>query len=88
MRKLRDLIPRSAPVTILADRGFGRAEWAAVCQELGSRYLVRIEPDVTISCTRNRGVLRRYPTRRGMDHPLKGVAYRRVRRVEYNVVVR
>ena len=34
---------------ILADRGFGRAEWAAVCQELEFGYVVRIKPDVTVS---------------------------------------
>jgi hypothetical protein len=45
LRKLRDLIPRSVPVTILADRGFGRAEWAAACQELGFHYVVRIRPE-------------------------------------------
>ena len=28
---------------ILADRGFGRAEWAAICQDLFD-YLVRIKP--------------------------------------------
>ena len=88
LRKLRDLIPKSAPVTILADRGFGRAEWAAVCQELGFRYVVRIKPDVTISCSRYHGVLRRYPTKKGMAHLLKGVAYRKDRRVEHNVVIR
>jgi hypothetical protein len=61
LRKLRALIPGSVPVIILADRGFGRAEWAAVCQELGFRYVVRIKPDVTVSCPRYRGVLREYP---------------------------
>jgi hypothetical protein len=36
LRLLRTLVPESVDVVILADRGFGRAEWAAVCQELGS----------------------------------------------------
>jgi hypothetical protein len=36
LRSLRTLVPESVDVVILADRGFGRAEWAAVCQELGS----------------------------------------------------
>jgi hypothetical protein len=73
MRELRGLIPESVPVTILADRGLGRAEWAAVCHERKFREVVRIEPDVTISCSRSRGVLWRYPTKKGMAHLLKAV---------------
>ena len=39
-------------MTILSDRGFGRAEWAVIYQELKFRYLVQIKPDVTVSCSR------------------------------------
>lgn len=88
LRKLKALLPASTPVTILADRGFGRAEWAAVCQELNFRYLVRIKPDVTIRCSRYRGVLRKYPVTRGMAHLLREVDYREDRRVRHNIVVR
>lgn len=88
LRRLKALLPESTRVIILADRGFGRAEWAAVCQELGFGYVVRIKPDVTISCSRYRGVLRRYPVWRGMAHVLRGVDYRKDRRVRHNVVVR
>ena len=88
LRKLKALLPGSAEVIILADRGFGRAEWAAVCQELGFRYVVRIKPDVTVSCSRYRGVLRKYPTWKGMAHVLRGVDYRKDRRVRHNLVVR
>ncbi|MCA1684584.1 MAG: IS4 family transposase [Planctomycetia bacterium] len=88
LRKLRGLIPGSVPVIVLADRGFGRAEWAAVCQELNFRYVVAIKPDVTVSCPRYRGVLRKYPARKGMAHVPRGVDYRKDRRVKHNVVVR
>jgi hypothetical protein len=88
LRLLRTLIPRSVAVVILADRGFGRAEWAAVCQELGFGYLVRIKPAVTVSCARYQGVLSRYPVRKGMAHLLRGVDYRKDRRVKHNIVVR
>jgi hypothetical protein len=88
LRKLKGLLSGSAEVIILADRGFGRAEWAAVCQELGFRYVVRIKPDVTIACSRYRGVLRKYPTWKGMAHVLRGVDYRKDRRVRHNIVVR
>ncbi len=88
LRKLKELIPGSFRVIILADRGFGRAEWAATCRELGFHYVVRIKPDVTISCPRYRGVLRRYPTKKGMAHVLRAVDYREDRRVKHNVVIR
>jgi hypothetical protein len=88
LRTPRALIPESVPTVILADRGFGRAEWAAVCQELGFRYVVRIKPAVTASCPRYRGVLSRYPTRKGMAHVLRDVAYREDARVTHNLVVR
>jgi hypothetical protein len=88
LRKLKGLIPGPFRVIILADRGFGRAEWAAVCQELGFHYVVRIKPDVTISCPRYRGVLRKYPTKKGMAHVLRAVDYRKDRRVKHNVVIR
>jgi hypothetical protein len=88
LRKLKELVPGSFRVIILADRGFGRAEWAAACQELGFHYVVRIKPDVTISCPRYRGVLRKYPTRKGMAHLLRAVDYRKDRRVKHNVVIR
>jgi Transposase DDE domain len=88
LRKLAELVPGPFRVVILADRGFGRAEWAAVCRELRFHYVVRIKPDVAVSCPRYRGVLRKYPTRKGMAHVLRGVDYRQDRRVRHNVVVR
>ncbi len=54
----------------------------------GLPLVVRIRPDVTISCPRYRGVLRKYPTRRGMAHVLRGVDYREDRRVKHNIIVR
>jgi hypothetical protein len=88
LRELAGLVPGPYRVVILADRGFGRAEWAAVCRELKFHYVVRIKPDVTVACSRHRGVLRKYPTRRGMAHVLRGVDYRKDRRVRHNIVVR
>jgi hypothetical protein len=88
LRLLRSLIPESVEVVILADRGFGRAEWAAVCQELNFRYLVRIKPAVTVACTRYRGVLSKYPVHKGMAHVLRDVRDRKDARVRHHVVVR
>jgi hypothetical protein len=66
LRLLRTVIPETIRVVILADRGFGRAEWAAVCQELKFDYLVRIKPAVTVACKRYRGVLKNYPVTKGL----------------------
>lgn len=88
LRLLRALIPASVEVVILADRGFGRAEWAAVCQELKFRYLVRIKPQVTVAGARYRGVLSKYPVKKGMAHVLRDVQYRKDARVTHHVVIR
>ena len=88
LRLLRTLIPGSVKVVILADRGFGRAEWAAVCQELKFRYLVRIKPQVAVAGARYRGVLSRYPVKKGIAHVLRDVRYREDARVTHHVVIR
>ena len=88
LRRLRTLIPASVRVVILADRGFGRAEWAAVCQELDFDYVVRIKPQVTVASRRYRGVLSRYPVTKGMAHVLRDVRYRKDARVTHHVVIR
>src|SRR5262249_37660489 len=85
---LRTSIPESVTVVILADRGFGRAEWAAVCQELGFRYLVRIKPAVTVACVRYRGVLSQYPVHKGIAHVLRDADYRRDRRARHSILIR
>jgi hypothetical protein len=88
LRLLRTLIPESVPVVILADRGFGRAEWAAVCQELGFRSVVRIQPAVTVAGARYRGVLSKSPVRKGIAHLLRDVPDRKDARVTHHVVIR
>jgi hypothetical protein len=88
LRLLRTLIPASVEVVILADRGFGRAEWAAVCPELGFHYVVRIKPAVTVAGPRYRGVLSNYPVHTGIAHVLRDVQYRKDARVTHHVVIR
>jgi hypothetical protein len=88
LRLLRTLIPESVPVVILADRGLGRAEFAAVCQELGFRCLMRIKPNVRVACRRYRGRLDDYPVWRGISHALRRVAYRADGCVVPQVVIR
>jgi hypothetical protein len=88
LRLLRTLIPESVRVVILADRGFGRAEWAAACQELNFDYVVRIKPHVTVASRRYRGTLSRYPVSKGIAHVLRDVQYRTAGRVTHHVVIR
>jgi hypothetical protein len=88
LRLLRTLIPESVRVVILADRGFGRAGWAAACQELGFHYVVRIKPAVTVAGPRYRGVLSHYPVHKGIAHVLRHVQYRKDARVRHHVVIR
>jgi len=88
LRLLRALIPESVHVVILADRGFGRAEWAAVCQELNFDYVVRIKPQVTVTSRRYRGTLSQYPAKKGMAHVLRDVRYRKDARVTHHVAIR
>jgi hypothetical protein len=44
LKALRTMVPPGSRLILLADRGFGRAEMARQCQDLGFDYLVRINP--------------------------------------------
>lgn len=87
LRLLRDMIPDSVEIILLADRGFGRTELARTCQQLGFRYVIRIKPDVWIQCPSYRGRLLDYPVRKGMQRLLKNVEYRRQKAVKQHVVI-
>jgi len=89
IRLLRDLVPAGVEIILLADRGFGRAELARTCRGLpGVHFLFRVRPDVGVRHPRYRGLLRRYPVRKGMRRVLAGAAYRLSDPVTVNVVVR
>jgi hypothetical protein len=85
---LRDMIPRSIQVVILADRGFGRTALAAFCQRQGFGYLIRIQPSVTVRLKGFHGKLLDYPVRKGIAKVLKRVSYRSDGAVTQSVVVR
>src|SRR5579884_3533929 len=88
-RLLRDLVPAHVEIILLADRGFGRADLARACLGLpGVHFAFRVRPDVGARHPRYRGLLRRYPVRRGMRRVLAGAAYRRADPVTVNVVIR
>jgi hypothetical protein len=85
---LRDMIPRSIRVVILADRGFGRTALATFCQRQGFGYVIRIRPSVTVRLHGFHGQLLDYPVRKGIAKVLKRVSYRSDGAATQSVVVR
>ena len=89
IRLLRDLVQSPVEIVLLADRGFGRAELARACLGLpGLHFLLRVKPDVGVRHPRYRGLLNRYPVRKGLRRVLAGAAYRLKDPVTVNVVIR
>jgi hypothetical protein len=60
----------AANTVILADRGFGRAEMARECQNLGLGYIIRIEPKVWVKAHGFEGKLSDLPVSRGQHFVL------------------
>ena len=85
---LRDMIPRTLAVVILADRGFGRTALATFCQRQGFGYVIRIQPSVTVRLKGFHGKLLDYPVYKGIARVLKRVSYRSDQAVTQHVVVR
>jgi hypothetical protein len=85
---LRDMIPQTIKVVILADRGFGRTALATFCQRQGFGYVIRIQPSVTVRLHGFHGKLLDYPVYKGIAKVLKRVSYRSDEAVVQNVVVR
>lgn len=85
---VRDMIPRSVRVVILADRGFGRTALASFCQAQGFGYVIRIQPSVTVRLHGFHGKLLDYPVKKGVAKVLKRVSYRSDGAVTQSVVVR
>jgi hypothetical protein len=88
LRLLKSLLPAGVEVIILADRGFGRAELARACRQIGLHFVIRIKPDAGVRHPRYRGLLRDYPVRKGMRRVLRAAAYRLSDPVTANVVIR
>jgi hypothetical protein len=85
---LRDMIPRSLKVIILADRGFGRCSLAAFLRRQQFSYLIRIRPKVKVKLHGFEGNLLDYPMCKGVAKVLKDVAYRSDGAVTQNIVIR
>jgi hypothetical protein len=84
---LRDMIPRTIKVIILADRGFGRTALATFCQQQGFGYLIRIQPKVTVRLKGFHGKLLDYPVKKGIAQVLRRVSYRSDGAVTQSVVI-
>jgi hypothetical protein len=84
---LRDMIPRSIKVIILADRGFGRTALASFCQKQNFGYLIRIQPKVTVRLKGFHGKLLDYPVKKGIAKVLRRVNYRSDGALTQSVVV-
>ena len=84
---LRTMMPEGAGLILLADRGFGRAEMARQCRQLGFDYLIRIQPTVYVAGETFKGVLSRLPIRPGQSRMLLDVAYRKKDPVRQHVAV-
>lgn len=84
---LRDMIPQTIKVVILADRGFGRTALATFCQQQKFGYVIRIQPSVTVRLHGFSGKLLDYPVYKGIAKVLKRVRYRSDEAVIQNVVV-
>jgi hypothetical protein len=79
------MIPHSVQVTILADRGFGRAEMPTECQKLQLGYIIRIEPKTYVKGHGFTGKLIDLPIRPGQQVVLYKVLYRKYKPVRQHI---
>lgn len=70
------LLPDPAWITIVADRGFGRATLFPVVETLGMRYAIRVRGRVHVDCPSYTGLLEDYPLKEGQIVDLGQVVYR------------
>jgi hypothetical protein len=86
--KLKAAVPAGIRIVVLADRGFGRAALAQVCQNLKLDYLIRIDADVIVKTERWQGNLKHYPLQRGMCRSWASVDYRSDALIKTNLIAR
>jgi len=84
---LRAALPEDVEVSVLADRGMGRAEMARVCQRLKFHYVIRIAPTAFIRHPRHTGRLAQMPVKPGQRTFLRQVVYRQHRPVIQHLAV-
>jgi hypothetical protein len=87
LRALRTMLPKTTQAVILTDRGFGRAEMARECQNLGLGYIIRIEPKVWVKAHGFAGKLSDLPVSRGQHFVLHNIEYRKTKPVKQHVAI-
>lgn len=66
--ELRQMIPQTLRVIILADRGFHKSRLFAFCQKRHFDYIIRIKADYTVNARTYQGLLSELPTKPGSQH--------------------
>jgi len=87
LRVFRTMVPESTKVTILADRGFGRAEMARECQKLEFGYIIRVEPRAYVKSRSFTGRLNYLPIKPGNQQILPNALYRKQDPIRQHIVV-
>lgn len=80
LHSLRRAIPRSRPVVIVADRGFGRTALFEFLPTLGFHYVIRVTGKVWIQSPGYEGNLCDYPLSVGQTFKLSQVLYHKTKR--------
>lgn len=88
MRDLKRFVDMPSKVVVVADRGFGRATFIALLEELGFRYVIRIRGHVHARGEGYSGLVEEYPLAEGHEADLGRVSYREDGIVETRLVMR
>jgi hypothetical protein len=70
------LLPDPAWITVVMDRGFGRAMLFPIIDQLGMGYVIRVRGRVEVASATYRGLLEDYPLKEGETVDLGTVSYR------------
>jgi hypothetical protein len=73
---LRGLLPEEVKGIVVADRGFGRADLTRHLETAGLDYVIRVKGKVMVETESYRGLLEKFPLRRGQVKDLGWVTYR------------
>jgi len=57
LKGLKHALSKKYSYVIVADRGFGNERFISLCQEIGFEYLIRITPNLKISCNNQEGIM-------------------------------
>jgi hypothetical protein len=87
LRLLAALVPARTQAVIIADRGFGRAEYARTLQEIGFGYVIRVNPQVAFRSLRYSGRLDELGIHPGMRRDLGFGLFRKTGPVRQRVLV-